>query len=58
MFYCGVQGVLLGLGHKKIDSIIMWSSFGRAPLLILIGALIYPLFKPGLSNFVLIETRV
>lgn len=47
MIYCGVQGVLLGISQKKNDSIIMWACFAGIPLLILVGALIYPLFKAG-----------
>jgi len=51
MIFCGVQGVLLGVSQKKNDSIIMWACFAGVPLLILVGALIYPCFKPGLLQF-------
>ncbi|HQR08160.1 MAG TPA: hypothetical protein PLN21_15135 [Gemmatales bacterium] len=51
MIYCGIQGVLLGVSQKKNDSIIMWACFAGVPLLILIGALIYPLFKAGEPQF-------
>lgn len=51
MIYCGIQGVLLGVSQKKNDSIIMWAFFAGIPLLILVGALIYPLFKAGEPQF-------
>ncbi|MFT3881337.1 MAG: hypothetical protein QM703_16940 [Gemmatales bacterium] len=51
MIYCGVQGVLLGVERQKNESIIMWACFAGIPLLILIGALIYPLFKAGALQF-------
>lgn len=51
MIYCGVQGILLGMKNQQNETIIMWSCFAGVPLLILIGALIYPLFKPGPLQF-------
>jgi hypothetical protein len=51
MIYCGIQGALLGIERQRNESIIMWSCFAGVPALILIGALIYPLFKPQPLQF-------
>lgn len=47
MMYGALQGMLLGIERHKTDSIVMWASFAGVPLLILVGALIYPFFKAG-----------
>lgn len=51
MIVFAIQGILLGVRQQKTDTIVMWACFAGLPTLILIGALIYPLFKPGPFQF-------
>lgn len=47
LIFTGVQGVAVGLERQKQTTTIIWSCFTAFPVLILLGVIIIPLFKPG-----------
>lgn len=51
MIYASTQAIVHSVEKGRKDSIIMWCCFAGIPALILIGALIYPLFKAGPLQF-------
>lgn len=47
MIYTGLQGVALALERHKQTSLILWSCFAGFPVLILLGLVVVPFFRPG-----------
>ncbi len=51
MMLTGVKGVQVALERQRQAGVVMWSGVVAVPVLIFIGMLVMPLFKPGPTTF-------